>query len=191
MRVAVDSLTRPGFPEGLDLTLSLDVDWVRVAATEALEIAPVALAGTVRVEPPVSPAGGPKRQVTIDVRFQADLVRPCDRCAEDVTLLIKGDEHLVYIPAPERVVAPSDHVVPDDVELDGAALDVGWYEGGALALDDVVCEVIALCAPAKVCCADGAACEERFQALLVASAASGAPTGHPGLAALRSFLPSS
>lgn len=77
-----------------------------------------------------------------DLNVEADTV--CDRCLEIVKFPIKSHFDLVYMPAGESAVG--------EEEIDEAAVDVGFYEGSGLELNDVLREVVLLGVPMQIVC---------------------------------------
>jgi uncharacterized protein len=84
-----------------------------------------------------------------DVRVQGDLDvhidAVCDRCLEAVKFPIRRHFDLVYLPASEAVEGGEE-------EIEGAGVDVGFYEGHGLELNDVLREVVLLDLPMQVVC---------------------------------------
>jgi uncharacterized protein len=70
---------------------------------------------------------------------------PCDRCLEPVSLPIHSPFDLVYMPASEATEGGED-------EIDEAAVEVGYYEGNGLQLNDVLREVVLLALPMQLVC---------------------------------------
>lgn len=69
----------------------------------------------------------------------------CDRCLEPATFPISKQFDLVYVPA-EEAAAGSEH------EVDEAGIEVGYYSGGGLPLNDVLREVVLLALPMQFIC---------------------------------------
>jgi uncharacterized protein len=86
-----------------------------------------------------------------EIRLQGDLQvtvdAPCDRCLEPVSLPIHSPFDLVYVPASEAVEGGED-------EIDEAAVEVGYYEGNGLQLNDVLREVVLLALPMQLVCSE-------------------------------------
>ncbi len=68
----------------------------------------------------------------------------CDRCLETVTFPVENKFDLVYMPASE---SPG-----GEDEVDEAGIEVGYYEGNGLALNDVLREVVLLALPMQLIC---------------------------------------
>jgi uncharacterized protein len=79
----------------------------------------------------------------LDVRVEA----PCDRCLEAVTFPVKNQFDLVYVPASEAAAGGEE-------KIDAAEVEVGYYEGGGILLDDVLREVILLALPMRLVCSE-------------------------------------
>jgi uncharacterized protein len=85
-----------------------------------------------------------------DIRVQGDLkvdvTASCDRCLETVAVPLQKRFDLVYFPADE-----SDG---GEDEVSESAIDVGFYEGNGLALNDVLREVVLLTLPMQIVCTE-------------------------------------
>lgn len=170
MRIAVDTIPRTGRQVSLDL----QTDWVREAASAALDAGPTSLAGRAELTPP-----GRDGRVTVSVGVQLAADVPCGRCGEPFRFELATEASLDYVPVPG---SPEE----GEVELEETELDVGWYTGGELDMGDVLREVIALAVPPRYTCADRSACDRRTEALL-AQAREGEAPGHPGFAVLKNL----
>ena len=86
-----------------------------------------------------------------EIRLQGDLQvtveASCDRCLEPVSLPIRSPFDLVYMPASIAVEGGED-------EIDEAAVEVGYYEGSGLQLNDVLREVVLLALPMQLVCGE-------------------------------------
>ncbi len=71
----------------------------------------------------------------------------CDRCLEAIKLPIKSPFDLVYMPAGDSAAGGED-------EIDEAAVEVGFYEGSGLELNDVLREVVLLALPMQIVCTE-------------------------------------
>lgn len=84
-----------------------------------------------------------------DIRLRGNLhvtvAAPCDRCLEPVSLPIQSPFDLVYMPASEAAKGGEE-------EIDDAAVEVGFYEGNGVQLNDVLREVILLALPMQLVC---------------------------------------
>jgi uncharacterized protein len=83
-----------------------------------------------------------------DIRVQGNLkvtmTATCDRCLEDATFPIENRFDLVYMPAGESAGG--------EQEVDKAGIEVGYYDGNGLALNDVLREVVLLALPMQLVC---------------------------------------
>lgn len=86
-----------------------------------------------------------------EIRMQGDLRAEmegiCDRCLEPAKYSVENHFDLVYMPAEEAAAGGED-------EVDEAGVEVGYYEGSGLALNDVLREVILLALPMRLTCTD-------------------------------------
>jgi uncharacterized protein len=80
-----------------------------------------------------------------DLSVQIESV--CDRCAEPAASSIENHFDLIYMPATEAKTGGED-------EIDEAAIEVGYYEGNGLELNDVLREVLLLALPMQLVCSD-------------------------------------
>jgi uncharacterized protein len=72
---------------------------------------------------------------------------PCDRCLEPVSLTIESPFDLVYMPASAAAIGGED-------EISESAIEVGYYEGNGLELNDVLREVVLLALPMQLVCSE-------------------------------------
>ncbi len=83
-----------------------------------------------------------------EIRIQGNLdvtvSSPCDRCVESTETRIEKDFDLVYMPCSEPVGGED--------EVDEAGIEVGYYEGPGLTLNEVLREVVLLALPMQVVC---------------------------------------
>jgi uncharacterized protein len=75
-----------------------------------------------------------------------DVSASCDRCLETVAIPVQNHFDLVYFPATESEGGED--------EVAASAIDVGFYEGNGLALNDVLREVVLLALPMQVVCTE-------------------------------------
>jgi uncharacterized protein len=84
-----------------------------------------------------------------EIRVQGDLKvtveATCDRCLEPAHFPLESKFDLVYMPASGTKAGP-------DAEIDQAGVEVGYYEGNGLALEDVFREVVLLALPMQLVC---------------------------------------
>lgn len=184
MKIAIEGLPTGGRV----VTFGLHDPWATAAAATSLERPPASLDGTIGLK-----RASDSKVVVVDVKATAAAPATCDRCGEPCTLSLSADTRMLYAPE-ESSGAAFDGIAIDDpsaevdgeIELRSDDLDLGWYKDGAIALDDVLCEVLSLEFPARVVCADGAECDKRTDALLAASRGDDGP-----FAMLRGLRPAS
>ena len=86
-----------------------------------------------------------------EIRLRGDLqvtvAAPCDRCLEPVSMPIRNPFDLVYMPVAEAAEGGED-------EIDESAVEVGYYEGHGLHLNDVLREVVLLALPMQLVCGE-------------------------------------
>jgi uncharacterized protein len=76
--------------------------------------------------------------------LKVDVSASCDRCLETVAIPVQSHFDLVYFPAAQSGGGED--------EVAESAIDVGFYEGNGLALNDVLREVVVLALPMQVVC---------------------------------------
>jgi uncharacterized protein len=83
-----------------------------------------------------------------EIRVQGDLgvtvEAACDRCLDPVRFPLEKHFDLVYVPVGEAVAG--------EHEVAQSALEVGYYEGGGLSVNDVLREVVLLALPMQLVC---------------------------------------
>jgi uncharacterized protein len=86
-----------------------------------------------------------------EIRVQGDLAvtveATCDRCLEAAKFPIQNHFDLVYMPTPTAAGGGED-------EIDEAGIEVGYYEGNGLALNEILREVVLLALPMQVVCSE-------------------------------------
>lgn len=134
MRIAVDTI-----PEhGRTVAIGLDAAWSREAAREALDAVPGRLSGSLELH-----REGDHVHVSGELRSEHEA--SCDRCLASVRVSLGGELSLEYAPAGSQVLE-------EDRELEAEELDLGWHEGGAIELSQVLSEQLALWLPARLLC---------------------------------------
>lgn len=78
----------------------------------------------------------------LDVTMNAE----CDRCLESAVVPVNRGFDLVYMPAEEGRGG--------EVEIDQGAIEVGFYEGSGLELNEVLREIVLLALPMQVVCSE-------------------------------------
>jgi DUF177 domain-containing protein len=85
-----------------------------------------------------------------EIRVQGNLSvtvqATCDRCLETAAFPIDDHFDLVYMPADESSAR--------DDEVDEAGIEVGYYEGNGLTLEDILREVVLLTLPMRFVCSE-------------------------------------
>ena len=86
------------------------------------------------------------RDIRVHGELKVDVTASCDRCLETVAVPVQKQFDLVYFPATESAAGED--------EVAESAIDVGFYEGNGLALNNVLREVVLLALPMQIVCAD-------------------------------------
>ena len=162
VRIRVDSLPR----DGRTIAFSEKVEWASEAAKKALEGPIATLAGELRIE-----RRGKLVHVSGTVRTAT--FRACERCSEEVPVALELAPSLDYRSAEDEAAEGAE----PEVALGSDELDVGWFAGDEIDVADVLCEAIALGLPARVACAETAACDARTEKLLAERGKSGEAGG--------------
>jgi uncharacterized metal-binding protein YceD (DUF177 family) len=183
MKVLVDGIPAAG----REVRFGPNDAWAVEAATRSLDRAPARLDGTIKLKRAASRGDQLGHVVIVDVAAEAGAETTCDRCGEPCELAVKVDGRLLFAPeesggaaydgldaradlfgsaegaakAPEAVTSGR-----TEVELGADDLDVGWYSDGAIDLEAVLGEALALETPPRVVCADVGECDKRTDALL-------------------------
>ncbi|MBF8259035.1 MAG: DUF177 protein [Actinobacteria bacterium] len=89
------------------------------------------------------------RDLFADGSFVAEGEGSCDRCAEPVKVTLEKEFHAVLVPG-ERGPAGS-----TNVELHEDDLEIGFYDGAGVEVNDIILEQVALALPVKVLCTEG------------------------------------
>lgn len=84
-------------------------------------------------------------RVNGDLRVEMEGI--CDRCAEAATYSVENRFDLIYVPSKEAASAGEE-------EIDQAGIEVGYYDGNGLELNDVLREVVVLALPMRVVCSE-------------------------------------
>lgn len=86
-------------------------------------------------------------EVRVEGKLNVAIDGSCDRCLGAASFSIDKSFDLVYV--------PSDQVTePGAEEIHGAAIEVGFYEGSGLELNDVLREVVLLALPMRLVCSE-------------------------------------
>ena len=86
-----------------------------------------------------------------EIRIEGDLQvvvdAACDRCLETVRFPIEKHFDLVYMPAEEAAAE-------EEQETGQAGMEIGYYEGGGLAVKEMLREVALLALPMQIICGE-------------------------------------
>lgn len=86
-------------------------------------------------------------EIRIEGKLNVSVDGTCDRCLGVASFSIDKGFDLVYV--------PSDQVVePGAEEIHGAAIEIGFYEGNGLELNDVLRELVLLALPMRLVCSE-------------------------------------
>ena len=93
--------------------------------------------------------GGKKvvRDIRLVGHMEAEVAAACDRCLTEVERHIEADFDVLQRPQTENVGA-------EEHEIHEGETEIGFYEGDAIVLEDVLKEQILLAMPAKTLCAE-------------------------------------
>jgi len=83
-------------------------------------------------------------EIRIEGKLSVTMAGTCDRCLEAATFPIENGFDLIYMPAEESTGG--------EKEVGEAALEIGFYEGNGLVLNDIFREVILLALPMQLVC---------------------------------------
>ncbi len=90
-------------------------------------------------------------EMTQEIRFSGHLrvalQLECDRCLAPIALVVDSPIDLVYEPLPETVPG-------QELELHAGDIDLGFYEGEGMELNDVLREQVLLDFPSRALCAE-------------------------------------
>jgi uncharacterized protein len=86
-------------------------------------------------------------EIRIQGKLSVKVDAPCDRCLEPAAVEIEKEFDLVYLPAEELKAGGEDEVKAD-------ALEVDFYEGNGLELNNVLREVVLLALPMQLICSE-------------------------------------
>lgn len=85
-------------------------------------------------------------EIRINGKLAVKMSAQCDRCLESTTIPVDRDFDLVYMPAEEGRAG--------EVEIDEASIEVAYYEGPGIELNDVLREVVLLALPMQLVCSE-------------------------------------
>ena len=84
-------------------------------------------------------------EMRIQGRLTVKMEAPCDRCLEPAAVAVDREFDLTYAPAAQAQAG-------GEKEVEEAAVEVGFYEGSGLELNDVLREVVLLDLPMQTVC---------------------------------------
>ena len=84
-------------------------------------------------------------EIRIQGRYQVEMAAACDRCLEPTRYPLEGSFDLCYRPV--ETIARE-----EEVGIDEAESEIGFYEGGGIELEDVLREQILLALPMQRIC---------------------------------------
>jgi uncharacterized protein len=84
-------------------------------------------------------------EIRLKGKLSVMVAAPCDRCLEAARAKIDSDFDLIYMPAAEMASGGEEEVAAD-------AIEVGFYEGNGIELNDVLREVVLLALPMQLVC---------------------------------------
>jgi uncharacterized protein len=85
-------------------------------------------------------------EIRVQGKLKVNMHATCDRCLEPADFPIENQFDLIYMPAETSKGG--------DDEVDEAAIEVGYYEGNGLALNDILREVVLLALPMQLFCSE-------------------------------------
>lgn len=86
-------------------------------------------------------------EIRVQGNLRVETETVCDRCLDPIQFPIESKFDLLYIPA-------RDASAGGEAEIDEAGVDVGFYEGNGLELDEVLREVVLLALPMQIVCSE-------------------------------------
>lgn len=85
-------------------------------------------------------------EIRVQGKLAVTMQATCDRCLEAACFQIENPFDLIYLPA---------HAASNgDDEIDRNAIEVGYYDGNGLPLNDVLREVVLLALPMQLVCSE-------------------------------------
>jgi uncharacterized protein len=84
-------------------------------------------------------------EIRVEGKLSVTMRATCDRCLETVAFPVESQFDLVYVPADNAKAGGED-------EIDQAGIEVGYYEGNGLRLNDALREVVLLALPMQLVC---------------------------------------
>lgn len=84
-------------------------------------------------------------EIRIQGKLRVKMEAPCDRCLEPAAVAVDREFDLTYAPAAQSPAG-------GEKEVEEAGIEVGFYEGSGLELNDVLREVVLLDLPMRTVC---------------------------------------
>jgi uncharacterized protein len=84
-------------------------------------------------------------EIRVQGKLGVTMNAPCDRCLETALVTVDNTFDLIYMPADQEALGGEN-------EVEKGAVDVGFYEGNGLQLNDVLREVVLLAMPMQLVC---------------------------------------
>jgi uncharacterized metal-binding protein YceD (DUF177 family) len=136
MRVHTESI-----PErGLAVAADLSQDWARDAVVQAMGGDPSSIEADLLIK-----KFGTCMQVAGAVRVVA--ASTCTRCLAPLEVTMEGESLLYY--SPEEAGSQ-----PEELRLVAGDMDIGWFDGTALDMGQVLCELFTLWMPERLRCGE-------------------------------------
>lgn len=128
--------------EGMDLTAARGNSWIG-HLLDGMDPFPLVRMRVVSADLFLSLEG---RDLEANGSFVAEGDCPCDRCSESVKVRIDQEFRTLFVPRDRGPAGSGDlELLPDD-------LDLGFYDGAGIEVNDIFWEQVALTLPAKVLC---------------------------------------
>jgi uncharacterized protein len=86
-------------------------------------------------------------EVRVEGKLTVAMAATCDRCLESTIFPVERRFDLVYVPA-------ADADTGGEKEIQHAGIEVGYYEGNGLGLNDILREVVLLALPMQFVCSE-------------------------------------
>lgn len=129
--------------EGLDVFASRGKAWIP-KVLEGMDPFPLKACRMVSADLVLALEG---RNLFADGSFAAEGEATCDRCIEPFHVALGKEFHAVLIPEGDREITGA-----ANVELHEADLEIGFYDGAGVEINDVFWEQVALAIPLKLLC---------------------------------------
>jgi uncharacterized protein len=85
-------------------------------------------------------------EIRVQGKLNVTMQATCDRCLEPANFPVENQFDLLYMPAEPGKGAED--------EIDEAGIEVGYYEGNGLALNEILREVVLLALPMQLVCSE-------------------------------------